>query len=59
MIGPEPQCTRCKHLHPPSGPFGYACDAFPDGIPEEIFVDGFDHTQPFPGDQGIRFEAKE
>ncbi len=59
MIGPEPLCMQCKHLRPQEGPFGYVCDAFPDGIPEEIFVEGFDHRQPYPGDHGINFEAKE
>jgi len=38
------------------------CDAFPvwPGIPIEITTDEdegwFDHTQPFPGDHGIRYE---
>ena len=33
------------------------CDAFPNGIPEEIFILGeSDHTKPFKGDNGIRFE---
>lgn len=52
-FGPEPMCTRCKHfrLEP-----GLPCDAFPDGIPDDILVGGFDHTQPYPGDNGIMFE---
>lgn len=31
------------------------CAAFPQGIPDEIFVQGFDHRELFEGDQGIRW----
>lgn len=60
MIGPEPICMQCKHLiKPPPGEFGFKCDAFPDGIPEEIFSGEVEHTKPYPGDHGIMFEVKE
>ena len=45
------QCLECKHFHLLGG-----CDAFPDKIPSEIFTGLHDHTEPYPGDQGIRFE---
>lgn len=38
------------------------CDAFPapQVIPLELQIEGdFDHTKPFPGDGGIRFEPLE
>ncbi len=35
---------------------GFACAAFPDGIPAAIYVEGFDHRHPYPGDGGVRFE---
>jgi len=45
-----PSCLGCKHLHlfkertfEPSEP---TCAAFPDGIPREIRVGEYDHTQP-------------
>ncbi len=33
-----------------------SCFAFPKGIPEKILTGEHDHTKPFPGDNGIRFE---
>lgn len=53
-----PQCFDCKHFRPGAG---YTCDAFPDppGIPEPILVNDHDHTEPYDGDHGIRFEPKD
>ena len=46
------QCINCKHLLPDK-----KCKAFPEEIPNEIFVTGeHDHTEPFKGDNGIQFE---
>ena len=61
MIGPAPICMKCKHLYDNKpGQWGFRCDAFPDGIPDEIFVTGeIDHTKPQDGDHGIQFEPKE
>ena len=60
MIGPVPLCLKCKHLRDlEPGTFGRTCDAFPDGIPKEIFSGGVDHDKPYPGDHGILFEPKE
>lgn len=44
------QCFTCVHLRPYT-----RCDAFPDGIPPEIIA-GRDHREPYPGDNGIRYE---
>jgi hypothetical protein len=32
------------------------CKAFPKRIPEEILTGNDDHSKPFKGDGGIRFE---
>lgn len=45
------QCLSCKHYE-----YGNTCAAFPLGIPEEIIDGTVDHRQPYPGDNGIRWE---
>lgn len=54
MIGQTPICIRCKHLR--RDPNRFICDAFPDGIPALIASAMFEHTESYPGDNGIRFE---
>jgi hypothetical protein len=48
------QCPVCKHYLNL-----FECEAFPEGIPDEILSGEVDHTEPYPGDNGIRFEAVE
>jgi len=55
MIVELPQCVGCRHF----GHEGWKCKAYPDGIPEPILTGEHDHTEPYPGDNGIRFEAIE
>jgi len=49
-------CTSCALFNddPERDSMG-VCEAFPDGIPDEILRQGFDHRNEFPGDNGIRF----
>lgn len=35
------------------------CRAFPGGIPHEIAWGDNPHTEPYPGDHGLRFEKEE
>jgi len=60
MIGPPPLCTLCERLRAvplSGGDLTVGCEAFPEGIPDAIFLGGFDHRRPFEGDHGIRFLA--
>jgi predicted SprT family Zn-dependent metalloprotease len=52
-------CSYCKHnLMFKAGLFRLHCDAFPDGIPDDILYGKNKHTSPHPGDNGIMFELK-
>ena len=47
------QCLDCKHY------LGFKeCAAFAE-IPAEILTGEFNHTMPYPGDNGVRFEPVE
>ena len=46
-----PLCHVCRHL----APSGFTCSAYETGIPQEILSGTVLHTEPFPGDHGIRF----
>lgn len=44
-------CANCRFY------FANAiCNAFPDGIPDEILLGNNLHRKPYPGDNGIQFE---
>lgn len=47
-----PLCRVCTQLH--RGMDVPTCDAFPDGIPDDI-LDGSLHVDSYPGDRGIAF----
>ena len=61
----EPRCSErgCKHFRGVREDADRSelsdrviCAAFPDGIPPEIAYGDNPHTEPVPGDHGIRFE---
>jgi hypothetical protein len=51
------QCVFCKHLRPVER--DWQCVTFPDGVPDDVYYNRHDHRQPYPGDQGIRWEPAE
>jgi hypothetical protein len=55
-FGKAPICVICKHFLNDKDTL--CCDAFPDKIPENIIMEKFIHTKPYPGDNGITFEQK-
>jgi len=48
------QCGTCRHKRPPS-PEGPSCEAFPNGIPVEIFNGSVNHSEPVEGDNDIQW----
>lgn len=54
----SPVCNLCKHfsIRGTIDSGIHVCDAFPDGIPDEIWQGNNNHTKPYLGDHGIQFE---
>jgi len=50
------QCSFCTRLHDESSPGNPTCDAFPDGIPQEILLNELDHREPHPDDNGLQID---
>ena len=54
MTVEPPVCMECKHFLG-----ARRCDAFPEKIPDLIWLEGNPHTEHIDGDHGIRFEARD
>jgi hypothetical protein len=55
LVDPLPACANCKRRRVPEGsvfdtPDTLVCDAFPDGIPEAIWLGVHPHDEPFGGE---------
>lgn len=57
MIGPAPVCETCERLNREKK--GYTCEAFPDGVPDEVLFNGNPHTSEIPGDKGLLYKKRE
>lgn len=61
---PAMQCLTCEHFR---SPLDYddpsfpeqTCDAYPKGIPVEIWTMQADHREPFAGDGGVRWASRD
>jgi hypothetical protein len=51
-----PVCIFCIHLK--TWLEEHTCAAFPEGIPDEIWIEANEHRKPFPGDNRILFERR-
>lgn len=54
VVTPPSQCQTCRHRRFDAD--GITCDAFTIQIPIPILAGQFDHTEPYPGDGGVRYE---
>lgn len=54
MIPAQSQCAACSHLDRKQE--AQQCEAFPSGIPEEIWLNKVSHTNSYPGDNGIHLD---
>lgn len=50
-------CLGCTRYHFTHDQESDTCDAFPNGIPQEI-INGAPHIEPWPGDGGLQFDAE-
>ena len=57
MSTPFPQCDLCNRLR--SGEPNPTCDAFPEGIPVDLWNFSVSHQKPYVGDRGKQFEPLE
>lgn len=49
----DPQCFSCLWFKGDG-----TCDAFPEGIPFDIYVNQADHRKRYPGDGGVVFKLR-
>ena len=54
MIGPSPMCMECARFRK-EDKVNFSCDAYPDGIPEQIVMSEWDHRKSAVGDRGLQF----
>jgi hypothetical protein len=57
--GPPAQCLACARWRSPldTDLVAQTCDAYPSGIPDQIWLNRADHRKPFEGDGGLRWKS--
>ncbi len=50
-----PLCVRCLRARGLVPSVGFACEAYPQGIPIDIIANAVDHRKPYKGDNGLMF----
>lgn len=56
--GPAPECLRCAHFNDDPKATKMTCAAFPEGIPEDVYMNRTLHRTPLPGDRGLQFTPR-
>jgi len=51
-------CLECKFFNEDDYE-KFSCEAFPDGIPDEIIENKIQHNKAYKGDNGLRFAKKD
>lgn len=57
-IGRAPECLRCAHFDNSPNATKLSCAAFPDGIPERVYMSEVLHHEHLPGDHGLLFTPR-
>lgn len=57
-IGLVPICFTCARFAGLTPEIGWACVAFPDGIPVDILASRANHRKSYPGDHGLQYVRK-
>lgn len=53
------RCLDCQHFKGKDEEERFICEAFPNGIPEDVFWNKIDHTENTEGDNGIKYQERE
>jgi len=53
----SPMCVDCILLY--NSGIERMCKAFPNGIPDEIWIGTISHRRPYPGDGGLTYSQQE
>jgi hypothetical protein len=56
---PAPLCLFCKRMFDPDGTPIPKCRAFPEKVPDLIWLSKVDHREEVEGDRGWRFVPKD